>query len=261
MKRAVTYNTPDRPDFVRQQYAFAAHIRDPEKNPHPQAVEARRMKLYCELFYNNVEDLIANTFPVLRKILPDNHWHALIRDYFAHHVSRTPLFPEIPREFLKYLESERKNSADDPPFLFELAHYEWVELALAIFDESLIEVEADAAGDLLDGILAVSPLAWLLCYSFPVHRITSDFQPDRADASKTNLIVYRDREFNVQFIEINKITARLLHLIGENKVKSGLMLLHQVTSEMNHPQPETVVQGGIQILNDLRKRGVVYRLP
>ena len=261
MKPAVTYNTPDRPDFVRQQYAFAAHIRDPEKKPHPQGVEERRMKIYCELFYNNVEDLIANTFPVLRKIMPDDHWYALIRDYFAHHVSHTPLFPEIPREFLKYLESERKPRADDPPFLFELAHYEWVELALAIFDESMTEAATDSAGDLLEGVPAISPLAWVLCYSFPVHRITPDFQPDRADASKTNLIVYRDQDFNVQFIEINKITARLLHLAGENAAKSGLTLLHQVAAEMNHPQPETVVQGGIQILNDLRKRGVIYRLP
>lgn len=256
----VTYNTPDRPDFVRQQYEFAAHIRNPERNPPPSTIEKRRVSIYCELFYNNVEDLIANTFPVLRKIMPDNHWHALIRDYFANHLSHTPLFPEMPREFLKYLESERGSFANDPPFLFELAHYEWVELALSIFDESLTEMTIDSEGDLLDGIPVISPLAWFLSYSFPVHRISENFQPETPGDSKTNLIVYRDNHFNVQFIEINKITARLVHLMGENNFKTGLTLLQQVATEMNHPQPDTVVQGGLQILNDLRKRGVINRM-
>ena len=48
-----TYNTLDRPDFVRQQYQFAAYIRNPEHNSPPEAIEVRRMKIYAELFYNN----------------------------------------------------------------------------------------------------------------------------------------------------------------------------------------------------------------
>ena len=90
----------DRPDFAQRQYAFAAHIRDPERNPRPEDVEERRMKIYRELFYNNVEDFIASTYPVLRQITPDERWHAMIRDYFATHLSHTPLFAEMPREFL-----------------------------------------------------------------------------------------------------------------------------------------------------------------
>ena len=136
-----TRNTPDRPAFVRQQYAFAAHIRNPEKNPGPEGIEERRMKIYRELFYNNVEGFIANTYPVLRQITPDDCWHAMIRDYFAHHVAHTPLFPEMPREFLKYLEHERKPQPDDPPFMLELAHYEWVELALSLLDEKMPDLE------------------------------------------------------------------------------------------------------------------------
>ncbi|MEK6596470.1 MAG: DNA-binding domain-containing protein, partial [Pseudomonadota bacterium] len=80
-----TCNTADRPGFVHQQYAFAAHIRNPEKNPRPEDIEERRMKIYRELFYNNVEDFMANTYPVLRQITPDDRWHAMMRDYFANH--------------------------------------------------------------------------------------------------------------------------------------------------------------------------------
>lgn len=252
-----TRNTPDRPAFVRQQYAFAAHIRNPEKNPGPEGIEERRMKIYRELFYNNIEGFIANTYPVLRRILPDDRWHAMMRDYFAQHISHTPLFPEMPREFLKYLEHERIPQPDDPPFLLELAHYEWVELALSLLDEKIDATEIDAQGDLLDGIPVISPLAWALSYRFPVHKIGPDFQPSEAGGMQTHLIVYRDADFDVRFIEINPVTARLLQLFSGEDAVSGRAALQQVAAELNHPQPGIVIQGGMELLNDLRRRQVI----
>ncbi len=93
------------PEFIRRQYAFAANIRDPENNPAPEDIEDRRMQIYRELFYNNVENFISGTFPVLRRIYSDADWHGLVREYFSRHRSRTPLFHEIPREFLNWLET------------------------------------------------------------------------------------------------------------------------------------------------------------
>ncbi len=252
-----TYNTADRPGFVRQQYAFAANIRNPEKNPGPVDVEERRMKIYRELFYNNVEDFIANTYPILRRILPDDRWHAMIRDYFANHLSRTPLFPEMPREFLKYLEQERIPDPDDPVFMLELAHYEWVELALSILDEKIDTGKINRQGDLLTGVPVVSPLAWLLSYHFPVHRISPAFQPQKPDGKLTHLIVFRDDADEVRFIETNPVTARLLQLMIDNRSRTGGELLEQIIIELNHPQPDVVRNGGIQILEDLKVRKVV----
>lgn len=252
-----TSNTADHPEFVRQQYLFAAHIRDPVNNPCPEAVEERRMKIYRELFYNNVEGFIANSFPILRQIMLNKLWHAMIQDYFAKHLSHTPLFPEIPREFLKYLEHERKMQPNDPPFILELAHYEWVELALSILDEKFEEAKINPEGDLLDGIPVISPLAWPLSYRFPVHKISPDFQPGVPGATQTHLIVYRDADFDVHFVEINAVTARLLQLISSNNHKSARTLLQQIAVELNHAQPDIVVRGGMDILNDLQKRQVI----
>ncbi len=58
----------------------------------------------------------------------------MARDFFACHACRTPLFTRLAEEFLVYLEQERKGMPEDPPFLLELAHYEWVELALSLSD-------------------------------------------------------------------------------------------------------------------------------
>lgn len=257
IKAVVAYDTANRPDFVRQQHAFAAHIRNPEKNPRPEDIEERRMRIYRELFYNNVEDFMANTYPVLRQITPDERWHAMIRDYFANHLSHTPLFTEMPREFLKYLEHERMEHSDDPPFMLELAHYEWVELALSVLDEKMDATKINPYGDLLDEVPIISPLAWPLSYHFPVHKISPAFQPKETRGAQTHLVVYRDDNFDVHFMEINPVTARLIQLISDSPNKTGRALLQQIATELNHPQPHVVIHGGIDILSDLKKRKVI----
>ena len=167
-----------RPGFVRKQYEFAAHIRNPKQHPRPADVEDRRMAIYRNLFYNNVEGFVSGGFPVLRKLYDDTDWHRMVRDFFARHRSHTPYFLEIAQEFLSYLEHERDPQPEDPPFLGELAHYEWVELALSISDEEPDWKSIDAKGDPMSGRPALSPLAWLLSYQYPVHEIGPELIPD-----------------------------------------------------------------------------------
>ncbi len=247
----------DQPRFQQVQYAFAAHVRDPQKHPRPADVESRRMKIYNELTYNNVEDFIASTYPVLRSILGDDQWHALIRDYFANHLASTPLFHEMPREFLKYLEQERPAAENDLPFLLELAHYEWVELALGVSDQQADMSTIDMTGDLLEGIPVLSPLAWPLSYQFPVHKISSEFLPTQASEQPTYIVVYRDSQDEVRFLEMNPVTAHLVQLINEGTGHNGRQLLETIAVQLQHPNPEVVIQGGQQILNDLRTRDIL----
>jgi hypothetical protein len=245
------------PGFIQLQRAFAAHIRDPEHVPGPEDVEGRRMAIYRELFYNNVEDLMASSFPVLRQVHDGDRWHALIRDYFARHRARTPLFLQMPQELLHYLESERGVHPEDPPFLWELAHYEWVELALMVDTRELDPMGVDAGGDLLAGTPVLSPLAWPLAYRYPVHRIGPAFQPTEAPEQPTYLIVYRDRRDEVGFLEVNRVTARLVDLLSGDEVPTGQDALAQIARELGHPNPDVVVRGGLEILHDLHARDVV----
>ncbi|HWP94124.1 MAG TPA: putative DNA-binding domain-containing protein [Gammaproteobacteria bacterium] len=246
------------PRFQEIQYAFTAHIRDPGRFPPPPDVEERRMRIYRELLFNNVSQLLAGTFPVLHKVLGDEKWEALIRDYFATHKAHTPLFPEMPRELLDYLEHERGARPEDPPFLRELAHYEWVELALSIEREEPDLAGVDRDGDLLAGVPVLSPLAWPLAYDFPVHRISPEFQPDQPGEVPTFLVVYRDLRDEVGFLEINAVTARLLDLLGEPDAgRSGAETLALIAQEIGHPDPDAVIRGGTDILASLRARDIV----
>ncbi len=116
-----------------QQFALSRHLRDPS-HPPPPGIEERRLAIYRDLFFNNIESLLAGNFPVIRQTLGDDAWRRLVRSFYARHRSQTPLFPEIAREFIRFLET--RTGDGEPPWLRELAHYEWVELALQIADDA-----------------------------------------------------------------------------------------------------------------------------
>jgi hypothetical protein len=216
------------------------------------------MAIYRDLFFNNMASLLETSFPVLRKLLTQTHWHGMIRDFLIRHRCKTPLFLELPQEFLEYLSNHRAPPhGDDPPFLLELAHYEWVELALSVSDDDADPSLADPNGDLLAGLPVISPLARNLTYRFPVHRIGPDFQPREPDPKQTHLLVYRNRQEQIEFMEINVVTQRLLQLLKEDPRLTGLAALRLIAEELRHPNPNQVIAAGMQLMQDLRARSVI----
>lgn len=239
-------------DFRSVQRELAAYIRDPAAHRGPDGIEARRLAIYRDLFFRNIEGFLSSGFPVLRSLYAEESWHALVRDFMIRHRCRSPYFLKIVEEFLAYLENERGDRADDPPFLFELAHYEWVELALDVSDETPDLPGIDPDGDLLEGVPALSPLAWSLAYRFPVHRIGTAYRPAEPPEQPTFIVVYRNREEAVGFLEINAVTARLIELLQEDDAQTGRQLLHRIAEEIRHPQPGALVEHGSELLGRLR---------
>lgn len=50
------------PNFVEVQKTFTAHMRDPSVNPGPADIEDRRLQIYRDLVFNNIESLISGSF-------------------------------------------------------------------------------------------------------------------------------------------------------------------------------------------------------
>jgi len=246
-------------EFQVTQQQFSAHLRNPDRNPAPADIEDRRMKIYRELIYNNIEGFLSGGFPILRQILSDDHWHSIVRDFIDRHQSHSPYFLEISQEFLGYLQQERAqvpNSEQDPPFMLELAHYEWVELALDVAEE---EYPQDVTRELdpLEHRPVVSPLAWCLSYQYPVHRIGPEFQPQTASEPPTCLVVYRNRGDEVAFMEANAVTFRLLELLRDDEAPSGRVALEQIAAELQAPDPGSIIENGLALLQQLLGLGII----
>jgi hypothetical protein len=255
------------PEFRSVQLDFAAHIRNPEVNPQPADVESRRMQVYVDLFFNNIKNFLDSTFPVARKVLGEQRWRELAREFVHKHPSESPYFLQISEEFLTFL--HERGLQDLPPFLLELCHYEWVELSLDVAADVVgtdahgkeaqgREAQGKEGGDEAVGDAIVSPHVRMLVYRFPVHQISADHQPREPGKTPTYLVAYRTPELHVRFMESNPLTHRLLELLSGLPQQQAIAQIAQELAEAGQNVPLAILQEqGNQIITHFREAGII----
>lgn len=118
----------DKPGLFQEQITFGRYLRDPDHCAPPGHMDAARAQVYRDLIFANLSQLLSATFPVLIRILGEARWRLLVRSFLRDHRARTPKFGEIAEEFVGFVATVPQG--DWPGFMVELAHYEWVEMAL-----------------------------------------------------------------------------------------------------------------------------------
>ena len=103
----------------------------------------------------------------------------------------------------------------------------------------------------------LSPLAWPLSYTWPVHRISADYQPREAPDEATHLLVYRQRDYTVRFMQLNPVSALLLHRLQASEGLTGLELLNAIVEEIEHSNPAIVIEAGKTLMNELRDKEII----
>ncbi len=241
------------PAFRSVQLDFAAHIRNPDVNPRPADVEPRRMQIYLDLFFNNIKSFLDSAFPVAARIVGEERWRTLVREFVHLHPSQSPYFLQISEEFLIFLQT--RGLHDLPPFLLELCHYEWVELGLDVAD---VDSPATAETGAQLGGYIVSPLMQALVYDYPVHQIGVDHQPTHPPEVPTFLIVYRNADLEVRFMESNPVTHRLVDLLGNVSAADALEQIRRELAEGGREVSQAAMQAqGVQTLTHLRELGII----
>lgn len=229
-----------------QQLQFANHLRNPAGFPAPAGLDERRLQLYRRLFFGNLGQLLSTTFPVIRRILPDAIWQALLRDFYARHRCQTPLFPFIAGEFAAYLAEE---APENPayPFLAELGEYEWAGIALrhhAVEEEKTCQTTDKPR---------LSPLCWPLAFRWPVHRIGAGYCPSEPPAVPVFLLLCRDAGDAVRFIESDAATFRLLALLADAAWPDLAAVTAQLAVEWQHPDPVALRRSVQETLDQLQQ--------
>jgi len=237
------------------QKRFADHIRNPEAVEPPEGIEERRMAIYRRLFFGNLRNLFAKNFPVMRRLLDDPDWDALIRDFMARHQAITPMFTEIGREFVRFIEEQ--SPAGLPPFAFELAHWEYLETVVRLHHADPTSAGAVIDGDLLERPPLLNPTLQVAQYRWPVHEIGPAFRPDAPLDAPLILAAFRRTNDRVGFMRLNAVTARLLGLAQESPRRSGRALLKQIADELQAADGDAVVRSGAAMLERLRDEQVI----
>ena len=255
------------PYFQQLQQQLTAFIRNPDQVQYAPVseleIEPRRLKIYEELFFNNIHDFFSQLFPVCKELLGEARWAEVVREYMVKHQSQTPLFHELGEEFLDFLQNEFTPQKSDPQYFLELAHYEWVELALAISEEKGFVVDQNnLPGIDLHCAYQLSPLAWPLAYEWPVHQISQSNQPTEKPLIATTLLVYSVEDNDaLDFSEQDKIDFMELSpvlyswLINLTDSKSALEALLEATQQSSIE--DNLAEFAKQTLEELQRLGVV----
>ncbi|MHA3737240.1 HvfC family RiPP maturation protein [Pseudomonas sp. Eth.TT006] len=241
-----------------QQLALTRYLRDPDRYPPPAGMNPARAQVYRDLVLNNLLGLLGGTFPVLVAVLGDAGWRALVRGFLRDHRAQTPLFGEIAREFVDFVASlEDAPGHEHPwyPFLPELAHYEWVEMALQQLDAA--PLTASDAVQLLDRPLRLSPLVWPLAYTWPVHRLGPGHLPAQAPDQPTLLLISRVPGGQVQFSQVSPLAWRLLQRIEQFPDMDGRTQLHALAAEADAADVTRFVADALVLLRQLHEQAAV----
>lgn len=247
----------DKSGLFQQQNTLGQYLRDPDHCAPPAGMDVARAQVYRDLIFNNLSMLLSGTFPVLIKILGDEHWRSLVRLFLRDYRAHTPKFGEIAEEFVGFLAAlpPALNDAPWPPFMVELAHYEWVEMAL---QQSEAEpLPASDAGLLLERPLQVSPLAWPLAYAWPVQLVGPDYHPEAPPPQPTLLLVRRVEDWSVKFSELSPLAWRLLQRIGEFPRLNGREQLEGLAVEAGAVGSQDFIDSGAALLRQMHGEGVI----
>lgn len=211
--------------FQDYQFALTQNLRAPKTVARPANTVPKRVSVYAELIYNNLNGFLESAFPVLRKILKKKRWKKLTRDFLRDHRSQSPLFRDIPQAFLDYLSTVDLQAAGIPPFALELAHYEWLELALDIHPQK-VRWPKTVSLDMTQPV-RVNPVLELVAYQFPVHQISPDNQPNTASGGPYFLLLWRNRHHRVGFKVLSAASAQLLHALqrGVSPIQAAVEIL------------------------------------
>ena len=241
------------PRFFEMQRALTDHLRNPAQVAPPPLPEAR-LAVYRDAVFLNIERFMRDNFPRLAAVLPAASWQGLMRDYIVRHAARTPLFVELLSEFLTYLEHERQASAD-PLWLRELAHFDWLENALASDAREFENGAATLSPPLMTHALAVNPVHQLVRYVFPVHALSVEYLPAEPPPNPTLLLAFRAPSDDVAVLDLNDAAAELFVAIREGLAPNEA--LGASAEAIGHRAPAQLMAFGEQMIRRWYELGLV----
>ena len=251
------------PAFLNYQQQFVDYLRNPQNDQRIPVSLPSRVNIYAKLLHSKIDASLHTCFPITRELLGATLWQELMQEFIRVHRCQSPLYREIPDEFIDYLMHE-KPQIELPDFMTDLAHYEWMELVL----ETEKPAKANPIFSINDALLAITPalnpVLHLLHYRFPVQSISAldehwknwQNRPTPYQQESVILAGIRDADFKIHFIELNAVTARLIELLQQG-FNTGKQALLELANELHYADHETILPFGVDILQQLKIQHII----
>jgi hypothetical protein len=240
------------------QTRFTRCLRDPIGVPIPPDLPAQRVQIYQDLVFRNLDSLLTSNFPVVQSTITPGDWETLIRGFIRDYQATTPHFPLLPQEFLGYLQDLYQNDVsifERYPFIWELAHYEWVELDVQIAKTP--ETPELTAAVQANDALELNATAHVSAYEWPVHQIGPEFIPTERPETPTFLAVFLNANADCEFMSLTPLAALLLENIEHHA--AGSLADHVAILERQHGSlsPQNLFGDTVNLVRRMQTRGLV----
>lgn len=213
----------------------------------------RATTIYQELIFNNVKGFLDKCFPICQSIIGEDQWLALCQKFFKEYHLSSPYFIEINQSFVDFLSQQTLSLLNLPPFFAELAHYEWVELYV---DTCTDHTQNFSSQDMTtQGHLILAPSVQNLHYHWPVHCISVDNLD--TPPKDTYLLVFRDKNHRVSFIELGVLSHALLAFLQETPCKNPSELLDKFLDAIQQNHNEELRQATASTLQGFLQQHII----
>jgi hypothetical protein len=171
------------------------------------------------------------------------------------HRNTSKLHRDIAREFVIYLQS-LSSFPRGYNFLPSLADYEYAEILVDLAeDDDFSYVDID--GDILNAKPYITGASYLGVYDYPVNDLSEDYiVTDKLD-SPICLLVYRNRDDEVKFFQLNELSAALLEMLELNEVASGGEAIELLAHHTGNRHDDEFLQTGMDTLKKFYTSGVI----
>jgi uncharacterized protein len=170
---------------------------------------------YRRLVFNNVMDIIESTFPLAYKLVGSYKWTKLVKEYFAVYTCTSPLFWQMPNEFLDYVKLNSTELQIQFPQLINLMDMEWMEIEVFMMPDELIS-PFTIEGDMNQDKLIVNPELKILPLNYPVFSKKSN-KINASDFSQYFISIHRNHtDKNVSINELGLIQVEILLYLHEH---------------------------------------------
>lgn len=237
-------------DFRQFQFALARHLRDPLSVPLPEGVSAQEAALLTQEMSTHLRDVLDSAFPVTHALLGDEIWDFAVRLFIKDAPHHAPWASNVQRAFVDHVcnSHEMQNM---PAWLQDLAHFEWLQTAVATTPVTWPAVNVD--GDVMNSPVVLNPTHVEAAYEWPAHSISTDNRPD--DMQSTHVSLLRDVNDHVQVIESSVFRGQLLDLLREGQ--TGEQAFRVLANWLSHPEPDVFVREGAEVMAQLRRESIV----
>jgi hypothetical protein len=216
-----------------------------------------RLPLYRRLIRNNLEGVTFKMMPRTRarlNALANGAFDASFTAFLDEEAPRTHYLRDVPAEFLAWVTPRWKARADLPRYAADLAAHELVEFAIAA---AHVPPEPPPLAEVtLDRALVFAEAVRLMRYDFAVHALAAEADDTREpEARRTTLLVYRDAEHAVRFLDLSPLAASIVERLLAGETLGAA--LPPACAEHKAAVSEAVLTDVARILADLGERGVL----